>query len=110
VKFTAFILAFVVLFLSVQPALAVLKEEQTAECAGGCCQHEEEIPAESGPNDDDCGNQCNPLLACSTCGGFLTNFLSFEITTIIEQSAKCASGSQRIYSQFSPDFWQPPKL
>lgn len=109
-KCMGFILALVVLFLSVQPAFALLKEKQETECAGGCCQQEEEVPAEDGPVDDNCGNQCNPLLACSTCGGFLPNFISLDIATIVNQVAKHAPGTQGVYSQFSPDFWQPPKL
>src|SRR5688500_15799662 len=101
-KLVAFLLAFMVLFLSVQPAVALLQESNAAQCAGGCCT-EESTPAADAPATDDCGSQCNPLLACSTCGGYLSASEQALVTSFVITKQQLPARAPGTYSQFCVD-------
>lgn len=103
-----FLLAFMVLFLSVQPVMAMMQQTEEASCAGGCCQqdgHDEDEPA-----GDPCGSTCNPFLACSSYASFPSNPLLLTVYSIDMPPSPAASLTQDIYSRFSVDFWQPPRI
>ena len=107
-KFAGFLLAIMVLFLSVQPVMASMQETEEASCAGGCCkqdQHEEETPSK-----DPCGSNCNPLLACSSYAGYFSINSYGNTVPFIKIKSPSASLTQDTYSSFSADFWQPPRF
>jgi hypothetical protein len=111
-KLIASIMAFVVLLLMVQPAMAIFHTPEEAECGGGCCKSETQAPATENEDheEDDCGANCNPFVSCSACGAYTADFVTLTIFNPSITIAKAFPFSQHVYSQFSPDFWQPPKL
>ncbi len=108
-KLVAFLLAVMVLFLSVQPAIASLQENSATQCGGGCCK-EEAAPLTGAPATDDCGSGCNPLLGCSTCGGYLFANEQVAVAARMIMKPELPAHSPGTYSQFCVDVWQPPRL
>ena len=105
-------MAFIVLFLSVEPALALLKKKQTTECCGGGCHKtgNEQKQEPSGDNNSQ-NNNCNPFQSCAS------NICSFTVTSSFFSikephfySNNFTPFSENFLSQFAPDFWQPPKI
>ena|SRR5687767_899325 len=109
-KIMAGIMAFIVLFLTVQPAFAeAFKTEETA-CSSHCCGDEAETPAEEEQSEDPCSDFCNPLLKCGSCAATTMEFFSFSLTEPEIGSSLKTIFSNKIHSHFSADFWQPPRL
>lgn len=108
-KLVAFLLAFIVLFLSVQPALATLQQTEVAQCAGGCCK-EEAMPDAGAPVTDNCSDRCNPFLSCSSNGIYLHDNPTVSTAAVFININKHAACSQDTYAQFWADVWQPPRL
>jgi len=109
-KIFAFIMAFVVLFLSVQPALALFEKKQKTECCSGCCQKDENTPKKEQPTKSPCNDNCNPFQSCGACVGYTIDFPTLNLYEPFSKGAKLAIVTQQVFSQFSPDFWQPPKI
>jgi hypothetical protein len=112
-KVFAFILAILVLFLSVKPAASALHSEEATEQT--CCEDEcgagenEQEPVEEG--DDCCGDLCNPFQAC--CAQLVYSATgSVSIAPVIALPGKMEFALQdfRLLPQYSADFWQPPRL
>lgn len=109
-KIFASIMAFGVLFLSVQPALALLKQKQSTQCCGGGCHKTTDEKKSSGDNNSP-SNNCNPFQSCASniCSFTVTSsFLSIKAPNLY--SNNFTPFSENFYSQFAPDFWQPPKI
>jgi hypothetical protein len=108
-KVFASIMAFVVLFLSVQPALALFEKKQKAECCSGCYHKDSGTPKKEQPTKNTSNNFCNPFQSCGSCVGYTPDF---SIISVFEpfEGAKSAIVTQQAFSQFSSDFWQPPKI
>lgn len=107
----ATIMSFIVLFLSVQPAFSSMEEKQMDQCCAGSC-HTDSSKSKETPAKNSCGDNCNPFQSCSSCVGF--TLVSYQI-----EIAECAFTENQInytnqvhpqFSQFIPDFWQPPKI
>lgn len=111
-KVLASIVAFVVLFLSVEPAFALLQNKESTECCGGSC-HEDTDSQKQGPSstDNSQDNNCNPFQSCgnSICN-FTVPFSFFSINKHLFYSNNFTLFSENFLSQFAPDFWQPPKI
>ena len=110
-KLVAGILALIVLFLAVQPAFSFIKAstEQSA-CADTCCGNEAELPSNEGQPDDPCSDFCNPLLKCGACAASTIEFIGFIIDKPTPEISRHITFAQAVFSQFAPDFWQPPKI
>jgi len=111
-KIIASIMAFVVLFLSVEPALALLKKKQSNECCGeGCHKTGNEQKQEPSGDNSSQNDNCNPFQSCAS------NICSFTVTSSFFSikepqfySNNFTLFSENFLSQFAPDFWQPPKI
>jgi hypothetical protein len=111
-KLFASIMAFIVLFLSVEPALALLKQKQSTECCGGSCHKNTDTQNQEQPaNDNSQNNNCNPFQSCAnTVCNFTVASSFFKIKGPLFYSNIFISFSENFRSQFAPDFWQPPKV
>lgn len=112
-KLIAGILALIVLVLTIQPVLANFKKAEKAQkstCSSHCCSDDAELPADEEDSDDPCSDFCNPFLKCGGCAASTMEFLNFSLQKPDETCAGYIISTQRVYSQFAPDFWQPPKL
>jgi hypothetical protein len=112
-KVFAFILAILVLFLSVKPAASAKHSEEITEQS--CCDKEcganesEQEPVEE--EDDCCGDFCNPFQAC--CAQLVysaTNCVSIAPVMTLSGKMEFALQDFRLLPQYSADFWQPPRL
>ena len=106
-KIIAGILAFVILFLAVQPAFASFMKVEEVECSSDCCKHD---TTNQQSDDQACSDFCNPLLKCGTCAIGNMEFINFVIDAPVFLLDKPLPLPQSLFSQFAPDFWQPPKL
>lgn len=111
-KIFASIMAFVVLFLSVEPALVLLQKKQTTECCGGSCHKDTDTQNQEQPaNDNSQNNNCNPFQSCAnTVCNFTVASSFFNIKGPLFYSNIFIPFSENFLSQFAPDFWQPPKI
>jgi hypothetical protein len=104
-------MAFVVLFLSVQPAFALLQKKETAECCNSCTSDTDTQKKDQPAKENSENSDCNPLQSCgkSICG-FTTSFSSFNIKEPVVYTNHFISFSDIFRSEFSSDFWHPPKF
>lgn len=110
-KILASILALFVLFLSVQPALALLTPKQQAECCGGCCQKVPETPKQEQPSNNNCQDtNCNPFLSCGCCIGYTVAFHSFIVQQPLIIKSQSVVLNEHGKSEFFSKCWQPPKI
>lgn len=112
-RFVAGFLAFFVMIMSVQPEISAILSFSTTECCSSdhCSANTAKQTSEEKQDDSCCGNGfCNPFLSCCTCAGFPVNFGSFKIFITEFTSHTIAVYKSTVPSQFSPDFWQPPKI
>ena len=113
-KIFASIMAFVVLFLSVEPGLQALSTKaETQCCCGGQCipfSDKQTTPKQENKDESNTNDICNPFLSCSNCIGYTVKFPN--IVTQIEgfTGTKVSQLTLQIKPQFYPDFWQPPKI
>lgn len=98
------------LFLSVQPALALIEKKQKTECCGSCSQEDNDTPNKEQPAKNPCSDNCNPFQSCGACVGYTVNFPTLISFEPFVNGVKLPLFTQQVYSQFSPDFWQPPKI
>ena len=109
-KIFASIMAFVVLFLSMEPVLALMKSKQATECCGEACQKTTGEQKSSGDNNSK-NNHCNPFQSCANIVCYFTVVTSqFNIKAPLFYSNVFIIFSEDFRSQFAPDFWQPPKV
>lgn len=113
-RFNAFLLATIVLFLAFKPAIdaMVLPFSSGTSCCTKTC---DAMPAfntstDEAPKGKCNGNSCNPFQACGT--SFLVCLEGQEIQF---QNVKISTKQDFLYqsifySQFVSDFWQPPKF
>lgn len=111
-KWLSCILTFVVVLLTVQPMLVLASEKPVSECCGSsCCDEEEDAPKDTQKKGGDCKDQnCNPFQSCGCCLGFTVKSSFFGIEPPVIQKATLISRIENSISQYTPDFWQPPKL
>jgi len=98
-KFASFVLAVMVLMLSVAPC-----------CKNNCCI-DDKTEQKAAPQDNNCKGNCSPFFACGSCSGFSINFTFAEIKKPLLQPA-----TQRLVFRvdqlptISLPVWQPPQL
>ena len=110
-KMVAFILSFVILSLAVKPGMETLflQADMEQSCCGGVIAVEDEC--QDTEEDADCTQgSCNPFSICNSCTIVFMK-VSFQYT-LSPQSHILHSYSYKpsFVSQFSVDFWQPPKI
>lgn len=110
-KLLSYLLAFFVVFLTIQPTIALANEKPETNCCGSsCCSEEEETPKDTKQNKNDCSNQnCNPFQSCGCCIGFTVKAGFNQIQPPIVQQPLHVSKVESSISHYSPDVWQPPK-
>lgn len=109
-KSISYILTIVVLLLTVQPTLVLASEKPVSECCGSSCD-ENDAPKDTQKKDGDCKDQnCNPFQSCSACLGFTVKSGFYGVQPPVNQKATLVSSIENSISQYSRDFWQPPKI
>lgn len=93
----------------------ISKQEQKVDCCGKCSsdkedgssQNEKKSPAKNTSTDN-----CNPLEACNACSGYTVNISPIIISILPQFYADklLATVQDKLCSDFSSDFWQPPRL
>ena len=54
---------------------------------------------------------CNPFMACGGCAGYtLASAPTFTTVEFAFATLEKNIHQENLHSQFSPDFWQPPKI
>jgi hypothetical protein len=113
-KFLIFILATFILFLAVKPGMDFLSLQTDTEqtcCDGQCSPTSDNDNSKKQNQDNDCdGKACNPFQVCSSCILVCLNIPLDCIPKPITFSDKGFTYQSVFTSQFSPDFWQPPKI
>lgn len=112
-KWLSYIFTFVVVLLTVQPTLVLASENHVSECCGSsCCEEEnEDSPKDNQKKSNNCKDQnCNPFQSCGCCLGFTVKSEFYGVQSPIVQKAILVSRIENFISQYTPDFWQPPKI
>lgn len=108
----SFLLTLVVVLLTVQPTLVLASENHVSDCCGSACSDEEEgatkNTTEKGTNCK--GQNCNPFQSCGCCLGFTVKSGFFGVEPPVIQKTTLISKIENSISQYTPDFWQPPKI
>lgn len=119
-KSIAYILFLYILFLAMAPGVKAMyaglsKQEQKVECCNKCSLHEEDGPSPKENRSSEKNtppDNCNPLEACNGCIGYTVNVspVSISILPMFYADKPLASVQDKLSSDFSSDFWQPPRL
>lgn len=110
-KWQSYILAFWVVFLTVQPTIAFANSQQESECCGSCCENESSNQKKDQPTKNDCKDQnCNPFQSCGCCLGFTVRTSLLKIEAPELQKSILTITKENSISHYSPDVWQPPKI
>ena len=112
-KRLSYIFTFFVVFLTIQPTVALINETPETSCCGSssCGNEDEDSTPDSKHDKGDCKDQnCNPFQACGSCLGFTVINGFYQIKTTIVQKSSPVFFTENFISQFSPDVWQPPKI
>ena len=113
-RILACILAFTVLFLACKPGVEIVLSscDSNVSCCVDSC-----IPFSSADNEQhesergDCtGNSCNPFQSCGT--SFIVNNTELQSTNlnVLVSNSRTFNYKDNIHSQFSTDFWHPPRI
>jgi hypothetical protein len=105
VKVAAFILAFILLFFTIQPLFGTPKEVSKMQCCrkGHC--------SKKGEKKDNCENKgCNPFMACAYGNYFIAvkPFISTIPSIIIKEKRVLIKDNYS--STYLSDCWHPPEL
>lgn len=119
-KFIAYILSLYILFLAMAPGVKAMyaglsKQEQKVDCCNKCSSHKEDGSSqkEKGSSDKNTSpDNCNPLEACNGCIGYTVNVspVSISILPVFYADKPLGTVQNKLSSDFSSDFWQPPRL
>lgn len=91
--------------------LVLASEKPLSECCGSSCCNDDETSKKDQPTNDNCKDQnCNPFQSCGCCLGFTVKSGFFGVQPPIIQKATLISRIENSISQYTPDFWQPPKI
>jgi len=113
-KFLAFILATVILFLAFKPGIDTLSLQTDTEqaCCGGQCTPDaaDDTPKDQNQDSGCDGKSCNPFQVCGSCVLVFSN-LPFEYLSKPTGVTEKDFTYQSIFtSPFASDFWQPPEI
>lgn len=114
-KIFAFIFAFYVLCLSIQPGLkyiTISADQRIETCCGGTCeQFEKKSPAKQSDKNENADNKtCNPFQACNSCTAFTNDLGCLSLSPIMIFSTSYADNTEEVPAKISLDFWLPPKI
>lgn len=111
-KWLSYILTVFVLLLAAQPTIALANDTtKGACCSSSCCGEQKEEPKDNKTNKKDCSTQnCNPFQSCGACIGFTVKNSLFKLSSPPYQKELPNCHVRSFISQYSPDFWQPPKI
>jgi hypothetical protein len=102
-------MAFVVLFLSVQPALSYVVNNRTIECCDNCSKETATKDLDNDNNNHE-NNSCNPFKSCSCCFTNCPTEYSFRLDKISFGKQKYPSLKTNFVFSHCSDFWQPPRF
>jgi hypothetical protein len=113
-KFLTFILATFILCLAIKPGFdlfsLVANTEQTS-CNKQCALNSDYDNSKDQNKNNNCdGKSCNPFQVCSSCVLICFNIPVISIPKPTVFSDKKFTYQSTFTSQFTPDFWQPPKI
>jgi hypothetical protein len=115
-RFLTLILTTTILFLAVKPGIDLISVNNVSEvmcCEGSCSSNtESDKSSDTKKENNDCsGKLCNPFQTCGCCLLFL-NAQEIQEINIQDPNFKKQffSHYSGFNSQFTPDFWQPPKI
>ena len=111
-RFLSLIFVTLIVFLAVKPGIDLLSKKVVSEqtCCGEQCAPTSNNDNAQNQNNDCSGNTCNPFQVCCSC-------VLICLTTPFDYLIKPAVLTEKDFfylsvfrSQFTPDFWQPPKI
>ncbi len=113
-KIFAFIFPLYILFLTVEPGIKAMVSESTkSECCGGTCkpitEKDSQTPKPGNKNNSN-KSGCNPFEICKVCIGYTVNFCSSYSFLKLSFGEQPSPSNDKIPSNLSLDFWQPPKI
>jgi hypothetical protein len=113
-KILIFILTTFILFLAVKPGIDLLSLQADTEqtcCSGLCSPTSENDTSEDQNQNNDCdGKACNPFQVCGSCVLVCLSLPLYYIPKSRVNSEVNFLYQSTFTSQFTPDFWQPPKI
>lgn len=114
-KVFGFMIAFYILFLSVQPGLSdmiSLTSQSVETCCGGSCQPFEREDPTKEPERKGCdeNSNCNPFQTCKGCPAFTSDFTYQNFLLVPLFSKQRIGTNDRVPPRITLDFWQPPKI
>ena len=113
-KFLVFILATFILFLAVKPGVDLLSFQKDTEqpcCDGQCSPTSNNEKSQKQKQNNDCGGKsCNPFQVCGSCVLVCVNFAFYFISKTSIFSKKGFTYQSIFSTQYTSDFWQPPKI
>jgi hypothetical protein len=101
-KYISFILAFMVLILSIAPCFM----------EDNCLEQTYQTANSQEQDNDDCGKDCcSPFFSCNTCTGFVLTTFHFSVThSVKEPQRKLGTMPTPPVSDFPFSVWHPPQL
>ena len=113
-KFLIIILSFLILYLTINPGLEMILSKTPTEqsCCGDYCELIVDLKKSSEQKNqkDDCsGKSCNPFQVCSVCVFHFPSEFNLSVSIPVYNNLKFTYKSLFL-SQFTSDFWHPPKL
>ena len=115
-KIFGFILAFYILFLSVQPGLKNVTnltgtKTETCSCGSSCEPIEKKESEQPSNKKEDSNNKaCNPFQPCQCCIVFNNDFVFLTSSPVFILAKQQTRIAEKIPPQIALDFWQPPKI
>jgi hypothetical protein len=110
-KVFSILLCSLILFLVTIPSIKILTTHNTS--AESCCNTNCETSTENEQSheEENCtGSSCNPFATCCSCVLYVFSSIHFNIQKPEINIAHQFTYASNFKSQFSIDFWQPPKL
>ena len=91
------------------------KQERKVDCCGKCSSHNEDNTGNKDKSSSDkntATDNCNPFESCNACIGYAVNLspVSISIFPLFYADKPLGTVQQKLSSDFSSDFWQPPRL
>lgn len=111
-KIATAILATLLLFITVQPALLPSANNFETETCNGDTTCSKSCSDDEDDNDDDCCNKCgcNPFLACGCCFYVITNQYTIQVKYSTSKKEKIALQNESFLSNYSHDILHPPEF
>ena len=109
-----------IFFLATAPGVKAMyaglsKQEQKVDCCNKCSSHKEDgsYQKQKGSSEKNTSSDnCNPLEACNGCIGYTVKVspVSISILPVFYADKPLGIMQDKFSSNFSSDFWQPPRL